>query len=62
MWLTQQGIAFEDRNIRENDTYFNEAIQLGATQTPVTLVIDENEEQSVIHGFDKTALQQALND
>lgn len=60
-WLTAQGFAYEDRNIRENDTYFREAVELGASQTPVTLVIHENGERSVIHGFDKEALQQALN-
>jgi glutaredoxin len=60
MWLTQQGISFEDRNIRESDVYFNEAIELGASMTPVTLIEDENGDRSVIHGFDKEALIKVL--
>ncbi|MFM1655704.1 glutaredoxin family protein [Brevibacillus sp. B_LB10_24] len=60
MWLTQQGISFEDRNIRENTAYFNEAIDLGANATPVTLIEKENGERSVIHGFDKESLKREL--
>lgn len=33
MWLSQQNVAFEDRDIRENDAYFQEAIGLGASMT-----------------------------
>ncbi len=60
LWLANQGISFEDRDIRSNDTYFNEAIQLGAHATPVTLIEKENGERSVVHGFDKDALKEAL--
>lgn len=61
MWLTQQQIAFEDRDIRKNDTYFQEAINLGASMTPVTLIQKEDGEQIVIHGFDKEQLKKALD-
>ncbi len=61
MWLTQQGIAYEDRDIRENDTYFQEAINLGASMTPVTLIVNEQGDQTVIHGFDRDQLAEALN-
>lgn len=61
MWLTQQGVAYEDRDIRANDTYFQEAINLGASATPVTLIVNEQGEQTVIHGFDREKLAEALN-
>jgi glutaredoxin len=61
MWLTQQGIAFEDRDIRKNDAYFNEAINLGASMTPVTLIEKENGERLVVHGFNKEELKKALD-
>ncbi len=61
MWLTQQGIAFEDRDIRKNDAHFTEAINLGASMTPVTLIEKEDGERVVVHGFDKEALKKALD-
>lgn len=61
MWLKQQNVAFEDRDIRQNDAYFQEAIQLGASMTPVTLIQKEDGEQIVIHGFDKEELKKALD-
>ncbi|WP_134685613.1 glutaredoxin family protein [Brevibacillus migulae] len=61
MWLTQQGIEFEDRDIRANDAYFQEAINLGASATPVTVIVDDQGEQTVIHGYDREQLAKALN-
>lgn len=61
MWLTQQQIGFEDRDIRKNEAYFQEAISLGASMTPVTLIEKEDGEQIVIHGFDKEQLKKALD-
>ncbi|GAA4724940.1 glutaredoxin family protein [Brevibacillus fulvus] len=61
LWLTHQGIAFEERDIRENNTFFNEAIELGANMTPVTLIEAENGDRTVVHGFDKEALKEALD-
>ncbi|MBY0088985.1 glutaredoxin family protein [Brevibacillus sp. M2.1A] len=61
MWLTSNNIAFEDRDIRQNEAFFQEAIQLGASMTPVTHIEKENGEQIVIHGFDKEELKKALD-
>ncbi|KZE48413.1 NrdH-redoxin [Brevibacillus parabrevis] len=61
MWLTSQNIAFEDRDIRKNDAFFQEAINLGASMTPVTFIEKEDGEQFVIHGFDKEELKKALD-
>ncbi|GED30447.1 hypothetical protein BCE02nite_15880 [Brevibacillus centrosporus] len=61
MWLTSQQVAFEDRDIRKNDAYFQEAISLGASMTPVTLIKKEDGEDIIIHGFDKEALKEALS-
>lgn len=61
MWLTKQQVAFEDRDIRKNDTYFQEAIRLGASMTPVTYIRKDDGEEIVIHGFDKDALREALS-
>ncbi|USG66338.1 glutaredoxin family protein [Brevibacillus ruminantium] len=61
MWLTQQNVSFEDRDIRENDIFFQEAISLGANMTPVTLIEEENGDRTVIHGFDKEQLKKALD-
>ncbi|RNB83530.1 glutaredoxin family protein [Brevibacillus panacihumi] len=61
MWLTQQNIPFEDRDIRKNESYFQEAINIGASMTPVTLIEKEDGEQIVIHGFDKEQIKKALD-
>ncbi|WNC15343.1 glutaredoxin family protein [Brevibacillus brevis] len=61
MWLTSQQIAFEDRDIRKNDAYFQEAIALGASMTPVTLIKKETGEEIVIHGFDKEQISKHLS-
>lgn len=61
MWLSHHQIDFEDRDIRKNDAYFQEAINLGASMTPVTLIVKEDGEQIVIHGFDKEQLKKALD-
>ncbi|MED1953179.1 glutaredoxin family protein [Brevibacillus centrosporus] len=61
MWLSSQQVAFEDRDIRKNDAYFQEAISLGASMTPVTLIKKEDGEDIIIHGFDKEALKEALS-
>lgn len=59
-WLNAQGVTFEDRNIRANETYFQEAIALKASSTPVTLIEEENGERTVVYGFDKEKLAAAL--
>jgi glutaredoxin len=61
VWLAQHGVSFEERDIRKNDAYFNEAVNLGASMTPVTLVEKENGERIVVHGFDQEELKKALD-
>lgn len=61
MWLTQNNIPFEDRDIRKNETYFQEAISLGASMTPVTLIEKEDGERIVVHGFDKEEISKHLS-
>jgi glutaredoxin len=52
MWFKENGIEFEERDIRQNDQYLQEIIQLGAAATPVTIIKDEDSEE-VILGFDQ---------
>jgi glutaredoxin len=59
-WLKDNNILFEERDIRKNPSYLEEAIQLGASATPVT-VINTGAEKEVIMGFDKEKLSALLN-
>jgi glutaredoxin len=59
LWLKEHGIDFEDRDIRKKQEYMQEAIDLGASATPVTVIKDENG-QEVVFGFDKEKLTQLL--
>ena len=52
LWFKENGIEFEERDIRQNDQYLQELIQLGAVATPVTIIKDEDSEE-VILGFDQ---------
>ncbi|MBT2698801.1 glutaredoxin family protein [Bacillus sp. ISL-40] len=52
LWLKENRIEFEERDIRKNDQYIQELIQLGATATPVT-IIEEKDSEEVILGFDQ---------
>jgi glutaredoxin len=53
LWLTENGIEFEERDIRKNEQYLREVVNLGASSTPVTIIKDEDHEE-VILGFDPT--------
>ncbi|MGX6443421.1 glutaredoxin family protein [Neobacillus sp. K501] len=59
LWLKDKGIAFEERNIRENSQYLNEIVELGASATPATVVEDENGSE-VILGFNQEQLEKVL--
>jgi glutaredoxin-like protein NrdH len=59
LWLKDNGIEFEERNIRENPTYLDEIVELGASATPATVVEDENGSQ-VVMGFDQEKLSEIL--
>ncbi|WP_330217803.1 glutaredoxin family protein [Neobacillus vireti] len=57
--LKENGIEFEERDIRKDDQYLQELIELGAAATPATIIKDENSEE-VILGFDQAKLAQIL--
>ncbi|MEY2193606.1 glutaredoxin family protein [Neobacillus sp. BF23-41] len=52
LWLKENGIEFEEKDIRKNDQYLQELIELGASATPVTIIKDEDSEEFVL-GFDQ---------
>lgn len=58
-WMKEKAILFEERDVREKEEYFNEAVSLGATSTPVTIVA-KNGIQQVIKGFDREKLEHVL--
>ncbi|MDF2855190.1 MAG: NrdH-redoxin [Neobacillus sp.] len=59
LWLKENGIDFEERNIRENPTYLNEIVDLGASATPATVINDDNGKE-VILGFDLDRFEEVL--
>ncbi|WP_040209200.1 glutaredoxin family protein [Neobacillus jeddahensis] len=59
LWLKENGIEYEDRDIRKNDQYLNELINLGAAATPATIIKSEDKEE-VILGFDQPKLAEIL--
>ena len=59
LWLKENGIEFEERDIRKNDQYMFELIGLGAAATPATVIKDEDSEE-VILGFDQSKLAEIL--
>ena len=56
-FLSQQGVAFEVRNIRENPVWMRELLDAGHRATLVTLVDGET-----VLGFNKPRLAELLND
>ena len=54
-WLNEKGVAFEERNIRENSAWMQELVELGSRGTPTT-VIGEPGDNQVLIGFDSTKL------
>ncbi|MDP4163821.1 MAG: glutaredoxin family protein [Bacillota bacterium] len=59
IWLKENGIEFEERDIRKNDRFLQELIELGAAATPATVIKDQNGEE-VILGFDQVQLAEKL--
>jgi glutaredoxin len=59
IWLKENGIEFEDRDIRKDDQYLQELISLGAAATPATVIKDESSEKVVL-GFDQEKLAELL--
>ncbi|MGF6949301.1 glutaredoxin [Neobacillus sp. B4I6] len=52
LWLKENGIEFEEKDIRKNEQYLQELIELGASATPVTVIKDEDSEEFIL-GFDQ---------
>lgn len=52
LWFKENGIEFEEKDIRKNDQYLQELIELGASATPVTIIKDEDSEEFIL-GFDQ---------
>lgn len=59
LWFKENGIEFEERDIRKNDQYLHELIGLGAAATPAT-VIQDGDRKEVILGFDQAKLAEIL--
>jgi hypothetical protein len=57
--MREEGVAFEDRNIRENRDWLMELVDLGSQGTPTT-VIESDGLREVIIGFDRVRLRRAL--
>jgi glutaredoxin len=54
-WLKANNIEFEERDIRKNQSYMKEVMDLGASATPVT-VIKTEEGKQVVMGFKEDEL------
>lgn len=54
-FLEEQNIAFEERNIDENETYREELSRLGMMSVPLTLIGDKQ-----ILGFNPNRIKKAL--
>jgi glutaredoxin len=59
LWLKENGIEFEERDIRKNDQFLQELISLGAAATPATVIKDEDGEE-VILGFNQAKIAEIL--
>jgi glutaredoxin len=59
LWFKENGIEFEERDIRNNDEYLQEIIALGAAATPATVIKDGDSEEVVL-GFDQSRLAEIL--
>ena len=50
-WLSQHGYPFEERDITQNEAWFDELTSLGANATPTTF--EKDNERVVIIDFDR---------
>lgn len=55
-YLTEQGVAFEERNIETNEDYAQEVWDMGVRAVPLTLIGDAR-----IAGMNKTQFAKVLN-
>ena len=58
-WLKANNIEFEERDIRKNQSYMKEVMDLGASATPVT-VIKTGESKQIVMGFKEDELSVLL--
>ena len=54
-FLSQKGIAFEERNVAEDESALDELEKLGVMTTPVTVI-----DGDVVVGFDRLELSRLL--
>lgn len=54
-FLSQKGIAFEERNVAEDESALDELEKLGVMTTPVTVI-----DGDVVVGFDRQELSRLL--
>ncbi len=54
-WLSQNGVAFEERNITDDPSALEELVELGMYSTPITLIDGE-----IVVGFDREKLSKLL--
>lgn len=54
-YLTENNISFEERNVDENDAYFEQLQEMGMMSLPVTVIGDFK-----ILGMNTTRIQKAL--
>jgi glutaredoxin len=59
LWLKENGVEFEERDIRKNDQFLQELIALGAAATPATVIKNEDGEE-VILGFNQERIAEIL--
>ncbi|MGE7983688.1 glutaredoxin family protein [Solibacillus sp. NPDC093137] len=59
-FLNKNGIAFEERDVNNNEQYFKEFKALGGVGVPLTLLKESGETKAVISGFDKQKLSEIL--
>jgi glutaredoxin len=59
LWLKENRIEFEERDIRKNEQYLQELIELGSSSTPTTIIKDEDSEEYIL-GFDKEKFAEIL--
>ena len=59
-FLSEKGIAFEERDIHENEEFFQEFKDLGGYGTPVTIIKENGNIVSKILGFNQNKLLEKL--
>ncbi len=60
-WLSEKGVAYEDRDIRQDPKWLEELVELGSRGTPTTIIEHEGQERQVVIGFDAARMTKALN-